>query len=138
MTDLEFSAWPRVAARLHADFGESDLAALAGGVQSAVERRRPFVLVIVGPRRLLDARSHDVPLLRSLRRRRAEVGTWCRGVAYVVSGEPDPRAHGETARALERFWGCPVLVNSGFEDAVAWLDERLRAVPAARSLKGKQ
>lgn len=124
MTDIELARWPHVFAKLDDDFDEADLAALAGGVQSALERRRPFAVAIVGPRRLLDRRDDASPL-RWLRRRRAEVGTWCRGVAYVVSDELDPRAREEAVRALERLWGCPVAIGVSLHDATAWLDECL-------------
>ncbi|MGH2962468.1 MAG: hypothetical protein ACRDL3_09790, partial [Solirubrobacterales bacterium] len=120
------------------DFQEADLAALAGGVQSALERRCPFAVAIVGPRRLVDPGSDDAPPLRWLRRRRAEVGTWCRGVAYVVSDVLDPLAHAEAVRARERLWGCPVAISASFDDAIAWLDERLRACPGAHASEGER
>jgi hypothetical protein len=125
MTDIDFRRWPLVTISLAEALGENDLAALVGGVQSAVERRAPFVLAIIAPPRLLTSEAHDAAPLRWLRRRRAEVGTWCRGVAYVTAAELDEGEQEKAARAAERLWGSPVHISRDLDGAVGWLMARL-------------
>jgi hypothetical protein len=125
MTEIDFARWPLLAVSLDEDFGEAELAALVGGLQSALERRSRFVLAIVAPRRLLNRDAHDAAPLRWLRRRRAEVGTWCRGVAYVIADELEPGERDYAARTGGLLWGCPVRIAHDFDEAVGWLTGRL-------------
>jgi hypothetical protein len=125
MTEIDFTRWPLLTVSLEEDRGEAELAALVGGVQSALERRSGFVLVIVAPNPLLSGNAQDAVPLRWLRRRRAEVGTWCRGVAYVVADELESGELDTATRAAELLWGCPVHIVQDFDEAVEWLTGRL-------------
>jgi len=125
MTEIDFARWPLLAVSLRQELGEAELAALVGGLQSALERRAPFVLAIVAPGRLLTREAQHAEPLRWLRRRRAEVGTWCRGVAYVVAEELEPGQRDNAVRTAELLWGCPVRIVPDLDQAVDWLTDRL-------------
>jgi hypothetical protein len=125
MTEIDLSRWPVLSASLDEEVGEADLAALLGGVESALEQRAPFVVLILAPSRLLGDKAHDAAPLRRLRRRRAEVGTWCRGVAYVLAGELGPGEQGTATRSAERLWGCPIHIGQSLDEARDWLVARL-------------
>lgn len=120
MADIDLSGWPLVAVRLDDVSRMAERAALVGVVSSALERRRPFGLLVAAKSPLTDADAHDEPL-RWLRRRRTEVGTWCRGVAYVLPVETIARFDTAERAAARRLWGCEVEAVRDADAARAWL-----------------
>jgi len=124
MADVDLSRWPLVVVRLDDIAGTAELAALLGAVTSALERRRPFGVLLACERPLTDADAETEPL-RWLRRRRAEVGTWCRGVAYVLPADAAMRFGAGQRAAARRLWGCDVEGAPDVEAARAWLLARL-------------
>jgi len=126
MADVDLSGWPVVAVRLDDTTGTAELAALLGTVTSALERDRPFGLVIAADHPLTDADAQHEPL-RRLRRRRTEVGTWCRGVVYVLPDRAAARFDAVDRAAARRLWGCDVEAVDDPAAARAWLLVRLSA-----------
>lgn len=124
MADIDLSGWLIVAVRVDDVADGDELAALAGAVTSALERRRPFGLVIASAAPVHDATGTPEPL-RWLRRRRAEIGTWCRGVVYVLPGTAALRFGATERGAAQRLWGCEVEVVPDPQAARVWLLGRL-------------
>jgi len=124
MADVDLSGWPLVAVRLDDLNATAELAALLGAVTSALERRRPFGLLIAVERPLSDADAQQEPMCW-LRRRRIEVGTWCRGVVYVLPERAVARFGSAERAASGRLWGCDVEAIHDPDAARAWLLARL-------------
>jgi hypothetical protein len=121
MTAIDFARWPLVIVSLDEDRRDADFAALVGAVDSAAQRRSPFVLAIVASRRSLTAQARAAAKFRWLPGRRAEIGTWCRAVAYIVRGELEPSERDKATRAAERVWGSQVRITRSLDEAVHWL-----------------
>lgn len=117
---VDFAQWPFVVLRLN---DETDGVTMIGALEAALRREQPFALAIAAPERWLDAPSEG-ERGNWLRRNRAEVGTWCRGVAYVL---PTAALAGKDRRLQEaaRIWGCPTKVTDRLEDALGWSRELL-------------
>jgi hypothetical protein len=127
MPDLELDDWSLVLVRLGAAGNRADEAALVGVVSSAIERKRPFGLVVAAPAPLIaPARGSDGPL-GWVRRHRVEVGTWCRGLCYVLPGAELARFRRERQAEAERLWGCRVHAGPDEPSAVRWVRARLEA-----------
>jgi hypothetical protein len=124
MADVDLSRWPVVAVRLDDITGTTDVAALLGAVTSALERRRPFGLLIAAEAPLTDAAVQAEPL-RWLRRRRTEVGTWCRGVVYVLLDRAAARFGAADRAAAQRLWGCDVRAVHDHDAGRVWMLARL-------------
>lgn len=124
MADVDLSGWPIVAVRLDDLVRTAEFAALLGAVTSALERQRPFGLLIVSEAPLPEGRSPDHPL-RWLRRRRLEVGTWCRGVVYVLPAHTVARFAAAERAAARRLWGCEVEAVHDPDAGYAWLLARV-------------
>lgn len=124
MADVDLSGWPIVAVRLDDLTRPPELAALLGAVTSALERQRPFGLLIVSEAPLPEGDGEDHPL-RWLRRRRLEVGTWCRGVVYVLPARTAARFAAAEQAAARRLWGCDVEALHDPHAGYAWLLARL-------------
>jgi len=120
MADVDLSDWPVVAVRLDDPTSTADLAALAGAVISALERRRPFGLLIRAQTPLPDADVQAEPV-RWLRRRRTEIGTWCRAVVYVLPDRAAARFSPADRAAAQRLWGCDVEAVHDQDAGRAWL-----------------
>lgn len=120
MADVDLSGWPLVAVRLDDVTSNAELAALLGAVTSALERRRPFGLLIAAGAPLTDHDGQAEPL-GWLRRRRTEVGTWCRGVVYVLPDRVAARFGAAERAAARRLWGCDVETMHDQDAARAWL-----------------
>jgi hypothetical protein len=130
MTAVDFTRWPLLIVSLDADRGEAELAALVGAVESAVQRRSPFVLAVLASRRSLSAQARAATRFRWFPGRRAEVGTWCRAVAYIVPDELEASERDKANRAAERLWGCEIRISRDFDEAVDWLAAHRDPAPA--------
>jgi hypothetical protein len=122
---------PIVAVRLDDASGTRQLGVLLVRVAEALERERPFGLLVASPAPIVpDASTRE--LLRPLRRRRAEIGTWCLGVAYVLP----PAAAARFGRFDEItaccLWGCDVTAVGDMAAARAWLLARFDAARGRR------
>jgi len=119
MADVDLSGWPIVAVRLD-NVTAAELAALLGAVTSALERQRPFGLLVTVKAPLQEGGAAAAPLAW-LRRRRTEIGTWCRGVVYVLPPPAAARFTQPERAAAGRLWGCDVEAVPDPQAARAWL-----------------
>jgi hypothetical protein len=125
MPDVDLATWPLVTVRLDAPGDPAEQAVVVGVVASAVEREQPFGLIVLTPAPLvLPQGRSDVPL-SCLRRWRARVGSWCRGLCYVLP--PAELARFDRHRRAEagRLWGCRVNAAPDEAAAARWLDPHL-------------
>jgi hypothetical protein len=128
--ELDLSAWPVVAVRVPDVDDQAELGALLDAVSAAVARGGAFGLLVACPVPLGDVRAGG-EALRVLRRRRAEVGTWCRGVVYVMPAPIVARFAAGDRTAARLLWGCEVEAVHDEAAARAWLRGRLDELPGA-------
>jgi hypothetical protein len=117
MAGVDLSGWPVVAVSLDDVQSTGELAALLGAVITALERHEPFGLVIASEVPLGAADEPDSPL-RVVRRRRTEVGTWYRGVVYVLPGRAAEAFAAAQYGEARRLWGATWPSNRTSREAV--------------------
>jgi hypothetical protein len=123
VADVDFTGWPIVEVRLDAQPGPPDVAAIVDAIERSLERREAFGLIVVTPMLLRTIDEPAAPRLAWVRKHRAEVGTWCRGVAYVLPRLT--RSVALAARADELQWGCAVVALRTTDEARGWMAARL-------------
>jgi hypothetical protein len=128
MGDVDLSGWPIVAVRVDDVTDAAELPAVVDAVTSALERQRPFGLLIGSELPLPEGNLTAEPL-RWLRRRRAEIGTWCRGVVYLLPARAVARFPRAERAGARRLWGCDVEAVHDPDAARAWLLAHLDVPP---------
>lgn len=122
---LEFDRWPVVVVTFGDEIGAADMAALVGVVQSALERRRPFGLVIVSGARPQSLTAAASQLTGWIERHRPQLRVWCRGVAYAACDGAQRDADARRLAPDPGVWGCPTQATADLEDGLRWIGTRL-------------
>lgn len=127
MTDSALTrSWPLVEVDA-AELSIPEAQRLVGdALQVAIGRGEPFAAIVHMPAAAPGNRkiAGVAERIRMLKRLRPGLGTWCRGLAFVVSADARQQ-HARTIRSGDKLWGCPTLAVDDQAAAHAWALARL-------------
>ncbi|MFD9940399.1 hypothetical protein ACFWYW_42005 [Nonomuraea sp. NPDC059023] len=103
--------WPLIEVRAE------DPASVTAALWSATRRETPFTAVVVLAASEPAPRGKEAPArVRMLMRVRPGLRQWCRGLAFVLAGDPPDKA----LRSADKLWGCPTLATRDLAEARDW------------------
>ncbi|GAA3586884.1 hypothetical protein GCM10022419_081400 [Nonomuraea rosea] len=99
------------------EVSDGDPVSVTSALRPATQRQTPFAAVVVlttsGPApRGQEARAR----VRMLMQVRPGLRRWCRGLAFVLKGEPPAKS----LRSADTLWGCPTYTTRDLAQARDW------------------
>ncbi|WP_018549549.1 hypothetical protein [Streptomyces sp. LaPpAH-108] len=120
-----FDDWPVVTLVAEGEPPGAVRDAVLGLLHSALERGQPFAAVLdltaTEAAKEADHAPRTAEHAKAVKEIRPALANRCRGLAFV-GGERAP-----APEAGLRFWGCPVVQSTDFEEAASWARESLAA-----------